>query len=133
LLEHIVSDKYLKRVFSSRYYYDKLIMTKVHGKRYTYKFNFKIIYQNSRPTMESAGLALSQGMQPDMQNGHSYITGPNYEVDHGYLSEGRVLDMQDSWAMKHYPPPPYPGYQSYGFYQPSGMIQPMVSPLCYPQ
>lgn len=31
-----------------RYYYDKLILTKVQGKRYTYKFNFKAILQSSR-------------------------------------------------------------------------------------
>ncbi|XP_064650788.1 protein C-ets-1-like [Lineus longissimus] len=115
-----------------RYYYDKLIMTKVHGKRYTYKFNFKVIYQNSRPTMDTAGLALSQAMQqPEVQNG--YITAPKYEMDHGYLADGRMLDMQDSWGLKHYPPPPYPAYQNYGFYPPSGMIQPMVSPLYYQQ
>jgi len=28
-----------------RYYYDKLILTKTHGKRYTYKFHFKRIVQ----------------------------------------------------------------------------------------
>lgn len=28
-----------------RYYYDKMILTKTHGKRYTYKFHFKRITQ----------------------------------------------------------------------------------------
>ncbi|XP_067936169.1 transcription factor ast-1-like isoform X2 [Watersipora subatra] len=31
-----------------RYYYDKLILTKTHGKRYTYKFHFKRIIQQLR-------------------------------------------------------------------------------------
>lgn len=31
-----------------RYYYDKMILHKVQGKRYTYKFNFKIMVQNLR-------------------------------------------------------------------------------------
>ena len=31
-----------------RYYYDKLILTKTHGKRYTYKFHFKRIVQQLR-------------------------------------------------------------------------------------
>ncbi|XP_069115242.1 transcriptional regulator Erg-like [Argopecten irradians] len=31
-----------------RYYYDKMILTKVQGKRYTYKFNFKIIMESNK-------------------------------------------------------------------------------------
>ncbi|CAL1548506.1 unnamed protein product [Lymnaea stagnalis] len=33
-----------------RYYYDKMILSKVHGKRYTYKFNFQVIMQAQRHT-----------------------------------------------------------------------------------
>ena len=29
-----------------RYYYDKNIMTKVHGKRYAYKFDFQVLKYN---------------------------------------------------------------------------------------
>lgn len=32
-----------------RYYYDKNIMTKVHGKRYAYKFDFRGIAQALQP------------------------------------------------------------------------------------
>lgn len=32
-----------------RYYYDKSIMSKVHGKRYTYKFDFQSLLQQSAP------------------------------------------------------------------------------------
>ncbi|XP_033758665.1 Friend leukemia integration 1 transcription factor-like isoform X3 [Pecten maximus] len=31
-----------------RYYYDKMILTKVQGKRYTYKFNFKMILESNK-------------------------------------------------------------------------------------
>lgn len=31
-----------------RYYYDKMILTKTHGKRYTYKFHFKRIVQQMK-------------------------------------------------------------------------------------
>ncbi|CAF0808246.1 unnamed protein product [Didymodactylos carnosus] len=38
-----------------RYYYDKNIMTKVHGKRYAYKFDFNGLHQLNQPAMpESA-------------------------------------------------------------------------------
>ncbi|XP_062570203.1 ETS domain-containing transcription factor ets-5-like [Saccostrea cucullata] len=33
-----------------RYYYDKMILNKVQGKRYTYKFNFRIMIQNLKST-----------------------------------------------------------------------------------
>lgn len=36
-----------------RYYYDKNIMTKVHGKRYAYKFDFQV----------SSGFLLAQGTE----------------------------------------------------------------------
>ena len=32
-----------------RYYYDKMILSKVHGKRYTYRFNFGVIMRAQRP------------------------------------------------------------------------------------
>ena len=35
-----------------RYYYDKNIMTKVHGKRYAYKFDFAGIAQATQPGVE---------------------------------------------------------------------------------
>ena len=35
-----------------RYYYDKNIMTKVHGKRYAYKFDFSGIAQAVQPGLE---------------------------------------------------------------------------------
>ena len=37
-------------IFMNRYYYDKNIMTKVHGKRYAYKFDFAGLAQTMQPT-----------------------------------------------------------------------------------
>lgn len=52
-----------------RYYYDKNIMTKVHGKRYAYKFDF-------------AGLA--QAMQPQSSTENAYI---NYQYHQDLLMQ----------------------------------------------
>lgn len=38
------------RCFDCRYYYDKNIMTKVHGKRYAYKFDFQGLAAATQPT-----------------------------------------------------------------------------------
>ena len=46
-----------------RYYYDKNIMTKVHGKRYAYKFDFAGLAQAMQP---SAPEPLAYKYQPDM-------------------------------------------------------------------
>lgn len=37
-----------------RYYYDKMILTKTHGKRYTYKFHFKRIIQQLKRSGSSS-------------------------------------------------------------------------------
>lgn len=53
-----------------RYYYDKNIMTKVHGKRYAYKFDFHVLTQH--PTQSSF---------PDPSSAYKYQTDillPNY-------------------------------------------------------
>lgn len=52
-----------------RYYYDKNIMTKVHGKRYAYKFDF-------------AGLA--QAMQPQSSTENAYM---NYQYHQDLLMQ----------------------------------------------
>lgn len=42
-----------------RYYYDKNIMTKVHGKRYAYKFDFHGLAQLNQPSSVAAATAVS--------------------------------------------------------------------------
>ncbi|KAK3587692.1 hypothetical protein CHS0354_042478 [Potamilus streckersoni] len=38
-----------------RYYYDKMILTKVAGKRYTYRFDFRVIIQSNRSISGTTG------------------------------------------------------------------------------
>ena len=45
---------YDKMSRAMRYYYDKLILRKVAGKRYTYRFNFKTLMRNWRGTPATA-------------------------------------------------------------------------------
>lgn len=50
-----------------RYYYDKNIMTKVHGKRYAYKFDFQGLAQVTQPTITDTAYKYS----PDLFGYHS--------------------------------------------------------------
>lgn len=43
-----------------RYYYDKNIMTKIHGKRYAYKFDFQGLAQLNQPITSDAQLHAAQ-------------------------------------------------------------------------
>lgn len=64
-----------------RYYYDKNIMTKVHGKRYAYKFDFVGLAQNMQQTAPET-YHPSRGYQPDMFM-PSYAPSPlNYLSPH---------------------------------------------------
>ncbi len=49
----------LTSCFISRYYYDKNIMTKVHGKRYAYKFDFHALMQACQTQNHEAAAAAS--------------------------------------------------------------------------
>lgn len=44
----------LALIHPSRYYYDKNIMTKVHGKRYAYKFDFQGLAAATQPASDPA-------------------------------------------------------------------------------
>ncbi|CAG2105375.1 unnamed protein product [Medioppia subpectinata] len=57
-----------------RYYYDKNIMTKVHGKRYAYKFDFQGLAQATQPTAAdpSAYKAAYQSADLFMHPPHGY-------------------------------------------------------------
>lgn len=69
-----------------RYYYDKNIMTKVHGKRYAYKFDF-------------AGLA--QAMQPSTADPTAY----KYQSDLFMSSYHNTTNHLNFMNMKAHPPP----------------------------
>ena len=89
-----------------RYYYDKHIMTKVHGKRYTYRFNLKLIYQT--PSYDP-----STG-----QFANDYLP---YDATYG------TMETRDtsSWLQTDGSPPPYPAYSQ------SPWQQDPMAPLYY--
>lgn len=53
-----------------RYYYDKNIMTKVHGKRYAYKFDFNGLHQLNQPQLPESPYAKYQ--QEMMRSTHAH-------------------------------------------------------------
>ena len=53
-----------------RYYYDKNIMTKVHGKRYAYKFDFNGLHQLSQPQLPESPYAKYQ--QEVIRSSHAH-------------------------------------------------------------
>uniref|UniRef100_A0A665TKR3 Friend leukemia integration 1 transcription factor-like n=1 Tax=Echeneis naucrates TaxID=173247 RepID=A0A665TKR3_ECHNA len=61
-----------------RYYYDKNIMTKVHGKRYAYKFDFQGISQAHQNHSAEGGMVKYQTEMPYMQTYHSHQPKMNF-------------------------------------------------------
>lgn len=57
-----------------RYYYDKNIMTKVHGKRYAYKFDFHGLAQACQPNPSESPTS-SYKYQPELLLSPTYIPG----------------------------------------------------------
>uniref|UniRef100_H2Z659 ETS domain-containing protein n=1 Tax=Ciona savignyi TaxID=51511 RepID=H2Z659_CIOSA len=121
-----------------RYYYDKNIMTKVHGKRYAYKFDFQ-------------GLAASLQPQPD-QSSYSFgneFKHPVYRHDMHFQAPGHSYPAmthpgQGYHGQKHsyIPSPParspsYPGHPSaspgqYSWHPDMGAGYPSVPALAPP-
>ncbi|KAI1894791.1 hypothetical protein AGOR_G00119380 [Albula goreensis] len=66
-----------------RYYYDKNIMTKVHGKRYAYKFDFQGISQAHQNHAGEAGVLKYQAETPYVQPYHSHQPKMNFMATHG--------------------------------------------------
>ncbi|XP_074644369.1 retroviral integration site protein Fli-1 homolog [Tubulanus polymorphus] len=70
-----------------RYYYDKNIMTKVHGKRYAYKFDFAGLAQALQP---SATDPISYKYQQDLfMTGYPYNQGINFMSAHSSMQSTR--------------------------------------------
>uniref|UniRef100_A0A1A8GWM7 Friend leukemia integration 1b n=2 Tax=Nothobranchius korthausae TaxID=1143690 RepID=A0A1A8GWM7_9TELE len=65
-----------------RYYYDKNIMTKVHGKRYAYKFDFQGISQAHQNHAPEGGIVKYQTEMPYMQPYHSHQPKMNFMGGH---------------------------------------------------
>ncbi|XP_019719397.1 fli-1 proto-oncogene, ETS transcription factor-related sequence isoform X3 [Hippocampus comes] len=67
-----------------RYYYDKNIMTKVHGKRYAYKFDFQGISQThqSHQAADGGGMVKYQTEMSYVQPYHSHQPKMNFMTGH---------------------------------------------------
>ncbi|KAK3515650.1 hypothetical protein QTP70_026428 [Hemibagrus guttatus] len=65
-----------------RYYYDKNIMTKVHGKRYAYKFDFQGISQAHQSHPSEGSVLKYQGEMPYAQSYHSHQPKVNFMSTH---------------------------------------------------
>ncbi|XP_043117714.1 Friend leukemia integration 1 transcription factor-like [Puntigrus tetrazona] len=65
-----------------RYYYDKNIMTKVHGKRYAYKFDFQGISQAHQNHPPEGGVLKYQAEVPYVQSYHSHQPKMNFMGTH---------------------------------------------------
>ncbi|MBN3325753.1 ERG regulator, partial [Atractosteus spatula] len=65
-----------------RYYYDKNIMTKVHGKRYAYKFDFQGISQAHQNHGNDSGVFKYPAEVPYVQTYHSHQPKVNYIGTH---------------------------------------------------
>lgn len=58
-----MSDQYFP-FYPTRYYYDKSIMTKVHGKRYAYKFDFHGLMAACHSQAQGSGCDATNSMIP---------------------------------------------------------------------
>ncbi|XP_070767655.1 fli-1 proto-oncogene, ETS transcription factor-related sequence isoform X2 [Enoplosus armatus] len=65
-----------------RYYYDKNIMTKVHGKRYAYKFDFQGISQAHQNHSAEGGIVKYQTEMSYVQPYHSHQPKMNFMSGH---------------------------------------------------
>lgn len=65
-----------------RYYYDKNIMTKVHGKRYAYKFDFQGISQAHQNHTSEGAIVKYQSDMPYVQSYHSHQPKMNFMGGH---------------------------------------------------
>uniref|UniRef100_A0A8C6AVH5 ETS transcription factor ERG n=1 Tax=Monodon monoceros TaxID=40151 RepID=A0A8C6AVH5_MONMO len=65
-----------------RYYYDKNIMTKVHGKRYAYKFDFHGIAQALQPHPPESSLYKYPSDLPYMGSYHTHPQKMNFVAPH---------------------------------------------------
>lgn len=103
-----------------RYYYDKKIMHKVHGKRYVYKFNFDMISKFTSPSGgphsegNHSGVSQSTGVQYDISydgdmdgvvssgggGGEGMAHGLFANVSHHQHSRGVVDDPQHQQQLK---------------------------------
>ncbi|KAM8870711.1 fli-1 proto-oncogene, ETS transcription factor-related sequence isoform 3-T3 [Spinachia spinachia] len=99
-----------------RYYYDKNIMTKVHGKRYAYKFDFQGISQAHQNHSAEGGIVKYQTEVSYVQPYHSHQPKMNFMGSH-------PAPMAVSPANFFSPPSPYWNSPSSPIYPGSAMTR----------
>ncbi len=90
-----------------RYYYDKKIMHKVHGKRYVYQFNFDTIakYLGSDPSTVSRSSS-DEHQQPAIANTNSYHNVAKLEALPNTVESCTVQDLSTLVKATSLPSPP---------------------------
>ena len=77
IIINICHQKYF--IFTNRYYYDKNIMTKVHGKRYAYKFDFGGLAQAMQPSNHAPEAQIPYKYPPSSD---LFLAPPSYGHHH---------------------------------------------------
>jgi len=95
-----------------RYYYDKNIMTKVHGKRYAYKFDFAGLAQSMQPTDPSTAAAVGYKCAAD-----TLLMPPYYRYHHHHhhssaAAAGSLMSVKPYSISPSPPPAPPPFFAS---------------------
>ncbi|XP_060717587.1 fli-1 proto-oncogene, ETS transcription factor-related sequence isoform X2 [Tachysurus vachellii] len=98
-----------------RYYYDKNIMTKVHGKRYAYKFDFQGISQTHQSHPTDSSMLKYPSEVPYVQTYHSHQPKVNFMSAHSgamHVSSGsffpQATNYWNSATSVVYPSSPMP-------------------------
>lgn len=79
-------------VFCSRYYYDKNIMTKVHGKRYAYKFDFQGLAAATQPA--TADPAAYKYQSDLFMSSYHHSTKLNFMSPHAGIPSSSGINKQ---------------------------------------
>ena len=121
-----------------RYYYDKNIMTKVHGKRYAYKFDFHGLAQLNQPSSVAAAATAAASI---VDNSAAAAAAYKYQSDLLMRSYAGLTYSQAAVARHHQlsnsvpnssPPPSLGNYHSYtspsANYWPTPPVNPVVQP-----
>jgi friend leukemia integration 1 transcription factor len=102
-----------------RYYYDKNIMTKVHGKRYAYKFDFHGLAQLNQPQVPDNSAAVAYKYQSDLlMRSYAGFTYSAAAAANKFTSANVATNATAAAALSNYhqaaaaanywPPPPPP-------------------------
>ncbi|XP_060073120.1 uncharacterized protein LOC132552938 [Ylistrum balloti] len=83
-----------------RYYYDKMILTKVAGKRHTYRFNFNAIIQSMQSSSSSSNTQAEQ-LQNSLYNGSASVPNHHYQPNHQQAFQSNAYTTVTSHNMNN--------------------------------